>query len=121
MFRLLVAGRAALGAVLLAEPDVILDRLTRHRVGTSERTVARLLGVRNLVEGALVARQRGRGWLLAGAAVDATHALSMIALAAIRPQHRRLASASAVAATATAAAGIAAAQGAPRGAPRRER
>lgn len=109
MFRLLVGGRFLLGAVLLVEPDDILGRLSRRSIGASERAVARLLGLRNLAEGALVARHRSRRRLLAGAAVDATHALSMIALAAVRPEQRRLAAASALAATATATAGVVAA------------
>jgi hypothetical protein len=110
----LLTGRLLLGSLLLAAPRPVLDRLSDRPVGVGERRAARLLGARHLVEGAIVARHPGRRWLLAAAAVDATHALSMIAIAAIRPEHRRLATASALAATATATGGLLAAQNAPR-------
>jgi hypothetical protein len=110
ILRLLVGGRLLAGALLLAAPQGVLERLSRHRAGVGERRAARLLGVRNILEGAVVATHDRRGWLLAGAAVDSTHALSMIALAAARPAHRRLATASALAAIATATAGFVAAR-----------
>ena len=112
--RLLAAGRMLLGALLLAAPETVLGRLSGRRAAVGERRAARLLGVRNVVEGAVVASHRGRGWLLAGAAVDSTHVLSMLALAAVRPEHRRLATASALVATATATAGLVAARDARR-------
>jgi hypothetical protein len=114
ILRLLVGGRLLLGGLLLAAPQGVLERLSRRRAGVGERRAARLLGARNILEGALVATHDGRGWLLAGAAVDSTHVLSMIALAAARPAHRRLATASALAAIATATAGFVAARDARR-------
>ena len=108
--RLLAAGRILLGALLLAAPAAVLGRILGRRAGVGERRAAQLLGARNVVEGAVVATHRGRGWLLAGAAVDSTHVLSMIALAAVRAEHRRLATASALVATATATAGLVAAR-----------
>ncbi len=108
--RLLVGGRLMLGTLLLATPERILSVVSRRRAGAGERAAARLLGIRNLVEGSAVARNPSRRFLLAGAAVDATHSLSMVALAAVRPGHRRLAAASALTAATTATAGVLAAR-----------
>jgi hypothetical protein len=114
--RLLVGCRVLAGGALLAAPEGVLERLSRHPAGVGERRAARLLGARNILEGAVVATHPRRGWLLAGAAIDSAHALSMIALAAARPAHRRLAAASALAAIATATAGFLTARDArPRG------
>ena len=110
MLRLLVGARFVLGSLLLATPAQILGPVSHRRIGAGEQAVARLLGARNLIEAAVVARRRSRGWLLAGAAVDSTHAVSMITLAAVRPDRRRLATASALAAAVTATAGIVAAR-----------
>ena len=121
ILRLLVGGRLLLGALLFGAPEAVVDRLSHRRAGVGERRVARLLGARNLVEGAVVATVHGRGWLLAGTAVDSTHVISMVALAAVRPEHRRLATASALAATATATAGLIAARDARRRDATRER
>jgi hypothetical protein len=104
--RSLVYGRIAFGALLLIGPEAALRPLARRRVTVPERAVARVLGVRNLAEGAVLARHAGRRWVLAGAAVDATHCLSMIAVAAASPKRRRLALASALIAATTAATGL---------------
>mgnify|MGYP001545637667 CR=1 FL=1 len=119
MLRLFVGSRLVLGALLLAAPRGLLDRLARRPVDVGERRVARLLGFRNLVQCAVVVRKHDRAWLLAGAVVDVTHALSMIALALARPRHRRLANASALTASAAAIAGIAATHEAQEGSKRR--
>lgn len=119
--RVLAAGRMLLGALLLAAPEAVLRRISGRRADVGERRAARLLGVRNVVEGVVVASRRGRGWLLAGIAVDSTHVLSMVALAALRREHRRLATASALVATATATAGLVAARDACRRNANRER
>ena len=50
---------------------------------------ARLLGARHLLEGVVLTSERRRtppGWMIA---VDLVHALSMLALAAVRPRLRR--------------------------------
>jgi hypothetical protein len=106
---LLIGGHVVLGALLLAAPDRVLRRVTQRQIGTGERMAARVLGIRNLAEGAILARHPSCRLVLGGAAVDATHAPSMVALAAARPEHRRPATASALTATSMAAAGLVAA------------
>jgi hypothetical protein len=104
--RVLVCGRMAFGALLLFQPDGVLRPLARRRITAPERRMARVLGVRNLAEGAVLARHGGRGWLLAGGAVDAIHSLSMTALAITSRKERRLALGSALTAATTATMGL---------------
>jgi hypothetical protein len=87
------AARAAYGAVLLLAPARALGALARAPLDRPTVAVARLLGARQLVQAALLARHPGLRWRLAGAAVDGAHAASMRALASRsgRPVHRRLA------------------------------
>jgi hypothetical protein len=68
--------------------------------------VARVLGARQLVQAAVLTTYQGPRWRRAGAAVDAAHAASMLALARLsrRPAHRRLAAHNARSAAALAAA-----------------
>lgn len=104
--RRLTAIRTAWGAALLIAPGLILRRLPAQRHAGLVRAIARLLGLRHLVQAAIVARRPTRGRILAGAAVDAAHATSMLALAALQPEHRVLALGEAGEASAFAAAGI---------------
>ena len=79
-----MATRIVWGAVLLASPDRALAKCPDPVPGYA-RDAVRVLGARQLLEGALLARHPRRpppGWSLA---VDALHALSMLALAATRP------------------------------------
>lgn len=75
----LTAARTLDGATLTLAP-VWLRRLS----GVADRPgvrVMRILGARQLVQAALTAARPSPGGLRAGAAVDALHATSMIALA----------------------------------------
>lgn len=82
--------------------------VAHQRIDRPARAVARLVGARHLLQAVLTARHRYSAWIWAGAAIDAAHATSMIALAAARPDRRKLALANALTATAFAASGIAA-------------
>ncbi len=113
--RVLICGRLLLGMVLLADPDAVLRALAQRSPAPRERLVARVLGLRHLAEGVVVARHCSPAWLLGGAAVDAVHCLSMAALAAESPRHRRLATASALTAAGTSVGGVLAAQSTYRG------
>ena len=104
--RALSAIRAGWGAALLIAPGAVLRELSHQRIDHSARVFARILGARDLAQAAIAQRRPGRGWIFAGAAVDATHAATMVALAALRPDRRRLALTNAATAIAFAAAGL---------------
>ena len=115
--RLLMGLRVAVGSVLLIAPGVLPDDLPHLRIDRSTRVFARLLGARHLGEAVILARHRTRRWMLAGAVVDATHAMTMGVLAWLRPNRRELALTNAAVASMFATAGVYEAwcQGGPRG------
>ncbi|MHB8533019.1 MAG: hypothetical protein ACYDC2_09895 [Solirubrobacteraceae bacterium] len=94
-----------LGVLLLTAPQRLLRCLPRERADTFARGFARLLGARHLVQAAIIARRHTRNWVLAGAAVDAVHAASMVCLARLMPARRELALTSAAVASVLAGAG----------------
>ncbi len=102
----LVALRVLWGTVLLIAPEVVLRDLPHQRLGRGARVFARVLGARHLIQAAITGREGTRRWVLAGAAVDATHAATMAVLAALRPDRRKLALTNVATATALAAAGF---------------
>ena len=83
-----MGARIAWGALLLALPQRVLpegpDPAPAYVLGA-----VRVLGVRHLLEGAVLVRHARRAPPRWSIAVDALHALSMIALAAARPALRR--------------------------------
>lgn len=109
------AIRALGGAALLLAPDAVLCKLPHQQIDRSTRLFARILGIRYLAQAAIVDSQTagisGRRWILAGAAVDAIHATTMVALALLKPNQRKLALTNATAASAFAAAGLYQARG----------
>lgn len=98
--------RVAYGSLLLAAPRTLTRALPTQRLDSRAVAFARLLGARQLVEAAILGRTRSPVWLLAGAAVDATHSATMLAFAVARPNRRSLAIANAIAAAAIATAGV---------------
>jgi hypothetical protein len=104
-------ARLGLGTVALSRPDLLL-RLSGHHERRGERLTVRVLGARYVLQagaGIAVAKQPGRTgaetWMRhADAATDLVHAVTMLVLAAVRPDHRRLALISAVTALAFATA-----------------
>ena len=100
----LTAARAAYGVALIALPR---GTLGGRRLGAEEPDAilfARVLGARQLIEAGVLAWRPRRRVLLAGAAVDAAHSASMLALCALSPSRRRLAAANAAVAALLAAA-----------------
>jgi hypothetical protein len=86
--RLLAGASAAWGAVQLAAPE----RVAHAVQGASPRALvwaARVLGARVVVQNAVVLGRPARAIVLAGAAVDALHALSMVPAALLWPEYRR--------------------------------
>ena len=108
----LCAVRAAYGLALLGAPRRALGGALLGAQEPGAVAFARVLGARQLAEAALLARRPGQRLLLAGAAVDAAHGASMLALCALSPRRRRLAAASAVSAALLAAWGVASARSA---------
>jgi hypothetical protein len=104
---MLTVARVFWGAALLLAPSSVIGDLPRGRIDRSSRLVARLLGARQLAEAVFTGRHRSRRAMLAGAAVDATHAATCAALGLMRPDRRRLALSNAATATAFAVAGLA--------------
>lgn len=106
--RVLIGLRAVAGSALLLAPGRVLGDLPHRRIDGAASAFARILGARHLAEAAVLWRHNTHRWVLAGAAVDATHAATMFALAMARPDARRLALTNALTASALAGAGIAA-------------
>jgi hypothetical protein len=79
---LLQAVRAGYGAALLLVPGRLIAAGTGQQAGPTVRGVARVLGARHLAQAAATARFGPSTETLGiGAAVDVTHAASMVALA----------------------------------------
>jgi len=87
--RVLAAAEAVFGVACLAVPAVFESAagVTVHRV--DGHRFVQLLGVRHLVQAALVAAHPTPGALRVGAAVDAIHATTMLGAAGVDPKQRR--------------------------------
>jgi hypothetical protein len=83
----LTAARIAWGTVLLLSPDRVLAKCPDPVPGYA-RAGVRVLGARQLVEGAVLARHPRDPPPEWSVAVDALHAFSMLGLAAVRPRLR---------------------------------
>lgn len=112
----LTAVRLAHGMVLLTAPGLVL-RVYGVQPGRPGRTVARVLGWRQVMQAAACAGAPGASALLLGAEADAAHALSAVALAAADRPRRRAGLAEALVACVLTAAGLAAARRAGPGEP----
>jgi hypothetical protein len=88
---LCIAARAGYGAVLLLAPRGVLSQFSGVPCDEAAVRVARVLGVREVLQAAVLYARRGREWQLGGAVVDVLHGASMLALAAASPRYRRLA------------------------------
>lgn len=102
----MTATRTLYGSALFLAPGKVLRPLSHEPIDEHMQTFGRALGARHLLQAIIVDRHSSKcGWR-AGAVVDAAHAVTMVTLAALKPQRRRLACANALAAAAFAAAGI---------------
>lgn len=111
---MLTGGEAALGTLLAARPAAVARAAAGPGSTAPPAWVVRVLGLRMAAQGVVEAAAGNGGipprWMrLAGAAVDGTHAASMVALAVWKPAYRRSALLSAGAAAAFAAIGVSAA------------
>ena len=87
----LIGVRVVAGTALLVAPGKVLGDLPHQEIKGAARIFARILGARHLVEAAVLMRDHSHRWVLLGAGVDGLHAASMLGLAAVRPNERRLA------------------------------
>jgi hypothetical protein len=111
---LLVAARTGYGWLLASAPEQMIRVGTPRPTGPGVATITRVLGARHLLQALATAWAEAAGLppvpvLLAGAAVDATHAASMIGFAIISRPLRHAALADAVLETGLGAFGIVAA------------
>ncbi len=83
--------RALYGVLLLIAPNRMIRTVTGEPGGRAAVIVCRLLGARHLLQALTVERACTRGWLLVGVVLDSTHALTMVIVAALSPNHRRVA------------------------------
>lgn len=95
--------RAVLGALLLLAPRRVVSDLPHGAIDRRALVFARVLGLRQIAQAAVLRRHHSAAWMRAGAAVDATHAATMVALALTHPARRRLALTNAAVAGALAA------------------
>ncbi len=102
----LIAIRAAWGTALLLAPDAVRRGVNYGRADPRTRWVTRILGARELAQGLITSRHRSRASSLTGAAVDTTHAATMLALAIRRAAYRRPATASSLTVASFAIAGL---------------
>ena len=98
-----VLGLANLG--LVVAPDRVATAVAAP--GRPPGWLVRLLGLRVVLQQAVVLSAPTRRVVLAGVVVDGLHAASMLATACCWPRYRRAAAASAVSATASAGLGLA--------------
>ncbi|MFJ8690702.1 hypothetical protein [Micromonospora wenchangensis] len=101
--RAALTGRVAWGGLLLFAPGILLRPV--GPTSTTALATLRVLGARHLTQTALTLRWPVPGVLVAGAAVDAVHALTALALAAADRRQRHAALADAAVATAWAVLG----------------
>lgn len=106
---LMTVGRAGYGVALIGVPGLLIG-LTGQKPGRRACTVARVLGARHLIQAGVAAASQctdpgGSVVLGGGAAVDALHASSMVALGGADGRVRRAALTDACIETALAAIG----------------
>lgn len=83
--------RSAWGTVLLSQPTRVVALLGPDRTPRFAVFVARVLGARQLAQAAVTARARTPGLIRLGAAADALHACTGVAVAVLIPRWRRTA------------------------------
>lgn len=103
--RTLAIAHWAQGALLLLRPETV-TRIVSGNQPVPPSWLVRALGVRLLTQGLAETLRPGRRTLLLGAAVDVTHAGSMLAAARFVPGCRRAALTSVVSSALSAAASV---------------
>jgi hypothetical protein len=104
--RLVAAATAAIGAALVARPEVVAQACSGPDA-VPRAWIVRALGARMLLQALVEAARPDRRVIDAGVATDAAHGASMVALAALSRRYRRPASLSAAVAGLSAVLGLA--------------
>ena len=104
--RVLGAATAVMGAAFLLRPYALANRFSGGR-STPDNAIVRVLGGRQLLQGAAQIARPVPDVVLGGIAVDLIHATSMLVLSALWPHYRCSALSSAAIASLSAAAGTA--------------
>jgi len=100
------ALRGGYGAVLLSVPDRVIVMVTVQRPDPATRAVARVLGVRHVLQALATCGRPGSLVLALGAEADLAHAASMLVLGVVDPRRRRAALADGLVASCLAATGV---------------
>lgn len=103
----LVVSRALLGATLVCFPRSPVSAALGVPGDPAGGRITQVLGIRHLIQAELTRRHPTRSGLLASAAVDGLHSLTMVGLLILEPRHRCPAAVSAGSAAALALAGTA--------------
>lgn len=106
--------RGGYGALQLALPGLVADRLLAHPLDQPGRAVARALGARQLAQALASGTKPTYPVLTVGVGVDALHMVSMLGLALVDRRHRHAALTDALVASSFALGGLLAARVAPR-------
>ena len=93
-----IGARTLVGTALLTRPLPLLDAAAGQSTGENVAIYARILGARHLVEAGILWRRTTPAVVRAGAAVDAIHAASALALVRTH-HHTRLAALNVVSAS----------------------
>jgi hypothetical protein len=83
--------RATYGVSLLLLPGAMVRVVSGKPADRVSTVVGRILGARHLLQALTIERKGTRGWLLVGVTIDAIHTLSMLGLAALSRDRRRMA------------------------------
>lgn len=102
--------RVGYGMVLVLAPAPAIRLASGHAPGRRACQVARILGIRHLIQAALTAVAPRPGFAV-GSQVDAVHATSMVMLGAVSRAERRAALTDALTEAGLAVAGLAASPG----------
>jgi hypothetical protein len=102
----LAVAEACWGSALVFSGDRVLQRVAQEPVGRPVIRIARVLGIRELLQALITAWRPTRRTLRFAAAVDALHAATMVTAASARVGPRRLSVASAGVASVFSAAGL---------------
>ena len=104
------AATVAVGIATAGRPEQAADVAAGRTDGRPDPRVVRILGVRQIGQGVLVVLCPSRSVVTMAMFADASHALSMVALAVFSTRYRRAALLSAGIAVSSAGAGLLAAQ-----------